>query len=319
MHLRLPEVASQPPVEHLEGRLGLVVGDHVATSVEAHEGEVAAGLDLADLLAVAVDVEVLHGGVLEALLAGPLERLGPGLVAEPVADVVGVAGVDEDGDLLEDAGDDAVEGLHPVAAEEEVAVDVEVAGFVVADLGADGLHDLLLVEEALYPVELVVAEAVAAARLANVVNILASALVGADHGVVAVDGCGHTAPDGLRAVAVLDQAQAAGQSVVHGPAGALVQDSGPATVTTSHRAVLRVLGKAIGETVADQDRLEVDVALLVRQNLRGKHGDVVASVRLARDVEALLRVLGKLLEEECEKGVNVLAGGNCVADRATRV
>ena len=197
MSLRLPEVTGQPPVEHLEGGLGLVVGDHVATGVQPHEGEVTARLDLTDLLAVAIDLEVLHRGVLEALLARPLQSLGPGLVAEPVADVVGVTGVDEDGDLLEDAGNDAVEGLHPVTAKEEVTVDVEVAGFVVADLSADGLHDLLLVEEALYPVKLIVAEAVAAARLANIVDVLASALVRTDHGVVAVDGSRHTAPDRL--------------------------------------------------------------------------------------------------------------------------
>jgi len=52
----------------------------VATSVELHEGEVATGLDLANSLAVAVDLEVLHLGLLEALGTGPLKRLSPSLV-----------------------------------------------------------------------------------------------------------------------------------------------------------------------------------------------------------------------------------------------
>src|SRR5690606_28615390 len=107
---------------------------------DLHEGEVARGLDLAVLLAGAGELEVLDLGLVEGLLAGPLEGLGPGAVAEPVADVVGVAGVDEDRDLLEDAGDKAVEGLHPVALEEEVAVDVEVAALVARDLSAQSVH-----------------------------------------------------------------------------------------------------------------------------------------------------------------------------------
>lgn len=291
----------------------------MATSVQPQEGEVTARLDLTDLLAITVNLEVLHLCLPVLLLARPLESLSPGLVAKPVADVVGITSVDENGNLLEDSRNNAVEWLHPVATEKEVAVDVEVARLVVADLGTDGLHDLLLVEVALYPIKLVVAEAVATTRLADIIDVLAGALVRADHSVVAVDGGRHTAPDRLGVVAVLDQAKAARKSVVHGPAGALVQDSGPTTLTASHRAVLRVLSETIGETIADQDRLEIDVALLVRQNLRSKHRNVMASVRLARNVEALLRVLGELLKEESEQGVDVLAGGNSVADRTTGV
>ena len=44
--------------------------------------------------------------------------------------------VDQDGDLLQNAGDEAVEGLHPIALEKEVAVDVKVAAIVAGDLGA---------------------------------------------------------------------------------------------------------------------------------------------------------------------------------------
>ena len=60
--------------------------------------------------------------------------------------------------------------------------------------------------------------------------------------------------------------------------------------------------------------LEVDVAFLVRQDLSSKDGDVVASVRLASNVEVLLCVLRELLEEEREQSVNILASSNGVAD-----
>lgn len=59
-HLRLPEVTGQPPVDHLKGSLGLVIGDHVATSVQPHESKVATRLDLTNLLAITINLEVLH-------------------------------------------------------------------------------------------------------------------------------------------------------------------------------------------------------------------------------------------------------------------
>jgi len=61
-----------------------------------------------------------------------------------------------------------------------------------------------------------------------------------------------------------------------------------------------VLGQAIGETVANEDGLEVDVPLLVREDLGGEDRNVVASVRFTGDVEVLMRVLWELLEEEGE-------------------
>jgi len=249
----------------------------VATSVNLHEGEVAVRLELANLLAIAVNLEVLHLGLLVLLLTGPLKCLSPGLVAEPIADVISITSVDKDWNLLEDTRNDAVVGLHPVTLEKEVAVDVKVARVVGRDLSADGLHDLLLVEVARDPVNLVVAELVVTAWPADIVDVLACALVGTDHGVVAVDGGGHTRPDRLRLVAVLDQAGATWVGVVHGLAGALVKNGWPATLTASHWAVVLVLGETIGQTVANEDRLEVDVALLVRQNFGSEDGDVVAS------------------------------------------
>lgn len=78
------------------------------------------------------------------------------MVAEPVADEVcvslyytayvrdvlsglrkiveGAYGIDQDGDLLQNTGDEAVEGLHPVTLEEEITVDVEIAALVSVNL-----------------------------------------------------------------------------------------------------------------------------------------------------------------------------------------
>jgi len=129
-------------------------------------------------------------------MARPLKCLRPGLVAEPVADEVGITSIDEDRDLLEDAGNKSVERHHPVTLEEEVAVDIEVAGLVVADFYTQRLLNVILVEVVADPAELGVAEVVAILAFAtDIIDVLAGALVWADHSVVAVDGSGDTRPD----------------------------------------------------------------------------------------------------------------------------
>lgn len=66
----------------------------MATGMKPHEGEVAARLDSANLGAVVAEQKVAHWDLVVGLLAGPLEGLGPGLIAEPVADEVCVTLVD---------------------------------------------------------------------------------------------------------------------------------------------------------------------------------------------------------------------------------
>ena len=289
----------------------------MAGAVDLHKGEVAAGLDLAILLSLLlrVDVKTLDVGAVEVLVAGPLERVGPGLVAQPVADEVSIAGIDEDRDLLEKLGDKLVVGLHPVAGEEEVAVDVHVAAVIAVDLNTKSGLNIVLVEVLRDPAESRVAEVATVLAVAtDVVDVAASALVRTHHGVVAVDAGGNARPDAAGLVASLDEVLASRKGVVHGLALALVQDRGVATLAASHRAVVSVLSKAIGKTVADQNTLQVDVAVLVRQDLGGKDGNVVASIRLSSDVEVLLGVLGELLEEESKESVNILASGDCVAN-----
>jgi hypothetical protein len=56
----------------------------VATTINSQESEVATALDRSSGGTVQENV-VLEGSLLEVLVAGPLESLGPGLVSEPVA------------------------------------------------------------------------------------------------------------------------------------------------------------------------------------------------------------------------------------------
>jgi hypothetical protein len=210
--------------------------------------------------------------------------------------------------------------LHPVTSKEEVSVDVHVAAVVAADLGAESVLNVLAVEVLGDVAQTRVAQVGAILTVASdIIDVAASSLVGTHHGVVAVDAGRHARPGAAGLVAALDQRLAARQSVVHGLALALTEDRGVATLTTGHRAVVFVLGVAIGETVANQNTLQVDVAILVGENLVGKDRDVVTGIRLSSNVEVLLSILRELVEEEGKKGINVLAGGDSVAHGAATV
>lgn len=252
----LEPLTTQPAVEELQAGLGLVHRDHMATAVETHVGEVAVRLDLADLPAsvlILLDDDILHLSSGKLRLTGPLKSLSPRLVTEPVANEVGVTGVDEDGDLLEETGHQAVIRLHPVAVEEEVAVDVEVARVIAVNLGAEGLTHALLVEVLAHVAHALVAQVgLILALSANVVDVLASALVRGQQGIVAVDGGWDTDPGTLAVVAGLDHLLAARQSIVHGLAALLIQNSGVATLAARHGPVVLVLSEAVGQTVSNE-------------------------------------------------------------------
>lgn len=66
----------------------MIMWNHVATSVDADEGEVARRLDGANLASIVLELEVLERSLGVRLLAGPFELFGPGKVAEPVADII---------------------------------------------------------------------------------------------------------------------------------------------------------------------------------------------------------------------------------------
>lgn len=113
---------------------------------------------------------------------------------------------------------------------------------------------------------------------------------------------------------MLDQGLAAWESIIHGLAFGLGEHGWVAALAAGHWTVVLVLDESISQAIADQDGLQVDVTLLVGQDLGGENWDVVASIRLSSNMEVLLRVLWKLLEEERQESVDVLAGCNGVGD-----
>jgi len=96
---------------------------------------------------------------------------------------------------------------------------------------------------------------------------LASLLVGTNESIIAVDTRGNTGPDTFAVVTVLDQTLAAGKCVIHSLTFAFVENGGVPALPTSHWSVVFILSVSISETIADQHRLQVDVAILVRENL----------------------------------------------------
>lgn len=244
---------------------------------DGQESEVATIFDLSNLLVAKKEGSKFD--LVEIVLAAPLEHLSPGVVSEPVADKVGIASVDKDGDLSEKVDDEPVEWKHPVTVKQEVPVDVEVARLVRRNLGAEGLDDFRLVQVVGDPAKLGVAQVGGIlARAADIVNVDSRALIRTDHGVVAVDGGRDTRPHRLALVAALNETGTPGVGSIHSVALRLAQDGRVSTITASHGAVVLVLSKPIGQTVSDGDRLQVDVAVLVRKNLGGELRNVVAAI-----------------------------------------
>jgi len=174
-----------PLVEEIQRRLWLVHGYHMSSSEDLSEAQVSAGLGLAVLVSVSEShIDTL--GLVKGFLAGPFKGFGPGLVAKVVADEVSVTSVDENGDLLKDARDHTVEWLHPVTLEQEVSVDISVAGIVAGNLSTESLLDVALIQVVADPCKTCVAEVAILALATYIVNVLAGALVGSNEVVVAV-------------------------------------------------------------------------------------------------------------------------------------
>lgn len=172
-----------------------------------------------------------------------------------------------------------MEWLHPVTLEQEVSVDVEVARIIAADFSSESVHNIFPVQVLADIAKSRVAKVAGVFTLStDVVNILASSLVWPDHSIVAVDACWDTRPNALAVVAVLDETQTPGKCVVHGLAFTLIEHSGVSTFSAGHWLVELVLGQTISQTVANEDGLQVNVALLVRKDLRSENRDVVTGI-----------------------------------------
>lgn len=225
----------------------------MTSTEDLKEGEVPAILDLAILIAI-IEFNILDAGFVEGLLARPLKSLSPGLVSEPVANKVGITSIDQNWNFFEDAWHKAVEWLHPVTLEKEVSVDIEIAAVIAADFDAKLLLNFLLIQILADVAESRIAEVARIFALpTNIIDVLASSLVRTDECIVAIDACRDTRPDAFAIVAVLDQALAARESVVHSLAFAFVENSRVSALSAGHRSVMFVLGQPIRKAITDQD------------------------------------------------------------------
>lgn len=147
-----------------------------------------------------------------------------------------------------------MEWLHPVALEQEVAIDIEVAALVAVDLNSQSVLYPFLVQVLADVAEHGVAKITGIFTFtAHIIDVLPGTLERADHSVIAVNRSGDTGPDTLTLVAALDQGLAAGEGIVHGLALALVEDGWPSSITACHGSVIFILSVAVGETIPNED------------------------------------------------------------------
>ena len=302
-------------VEHLEGGLGLVHGDHVASVVHLHEGEASRRTDHTRRLAVHVPRHV-HG-VVEGTLSRPGHVECPGLVAEPVADVVLVTSVD----LHTDASGELLGDVLLVVAElvSNHAKGHLLVAVLPSHVGRDsklGTHRVLS-KEGLHVGE-VVAKGLDRTLDAHVVHVLAAQCerlhkcdVAEVHGLDALVGRVDTRCLGGHVVARPDEPLALGHGKLHDLVHGGVHGGGVAVGGCSHVGVLGVLHLRVHKTVSDRASVQVDDELALLRHLvllpdalcDGR--DVVSCVRLTEDVERQVLVLRVCLVELLQEVVHV--------------
>ncbi len=109
-----------------------------------------------------------------------------------------------------------MEWLHPITLEEEIAIDVKIAGVVAIDLHTQRFHDRRLIEPLGNISKLLVAEVTRIFTFSpDVINVLASALVRANESIVAVNRSGNTGPNAPTVVATRDERLATWERVLH--------------------------------------------------------------------------------------------------------
>ena len=172
-----------------------------------------------------------------------------------------------------------MERHHPVTLEQKVSVDIKVARIIAADFNTECVNDFLIVEVLGDITKGGVAKVTFILALStDIIDVLASSLVWANHGIVAVDASRDARPNALTVIAVLDEALAAGKSVFHSLTLTLGKNSRIPTLPTCHGLVVFILGQPISKTISDKHGLQVNVALLVRKDLGCENRDVVTSV-----------------------------------------
>lgn len=144
----------------------------MASPKNSRKSKVTTALESTSLMTI-LQLEILSLSIIETLLTRPFESISPSLVTEPVANEIGITGINQDWDLFEDTWYQSVEWLHPVTLEEEVSVDVKVTAVVTADFNTEFLLDIGLVQEFADPSKSRVAQVAAVLTLStDIINVL---------------------------------------------------------------------------------------------------------------------------------------------------
>mmetsp|Transcript_6126 Transcript_6126/g.20300 ORF Transcript_6126/g.20300 Transcript_6126/m.20300 type:complete len:268 (-) Transcript_6126:510-1313(-) len=250
-------------MEHRERVGWLVARDHVAGVVHTQKGEAVRRLERARLLAASHPRHRAGGRKVRAVR--PWHGLCPGLVAEPVADVVLVPRVDEDAhSVAKLVGELLLVALHPVARELEAESDDVVAVGPLALTHAEGGTHFGAVEVG-GDVGEVVAERRLLARLAHVVHVHAACLVRQQQRRVAhLDRDQARRGDGL---ARLDRCDARRRGRLHRSVRQVAHGGLVPVGRDDHVLVVLVLNLGSDEPVAHGRALEVDSDRAARQRL----------------------------------------------------
>ena len=180
----------------------------MSSSMDPHESEIAAALHLANLLAITPKLQVLRLGLVVGCLTWPWKGFGPCLIAQPIADEVGISlspisiarsrrgqklwhgqgaySIDKHWDPLHNSRYQAVEWLHPVAMQQEISIHVEIAAIIAVNFGTQSLEDFGPIEPLGDPTKLHVAQrSTIRAFFADIVRVLTRALIRTDQATVA--------------------------------------------------------------------------------------------------------------------------------------
>ena len=169
--------------------------------------------------------------------------------------------------------------FHPIAVEQKVSIHVEVAGRIAVDFRSKRLFDLFSIEVFGNQSKLGIAKVFGIlASFTDVVHILPRPLIWTHQRVIAIDRRRDTRPNAFACIAAGDERLAARKCIIHSLTGALVEDGRPTALSTRHGPVICILSQSVGETVPDQNRFQIDISMLVTQDFRRKHGNVMAGV-----------------------------------------
>mmetsp|Transcript_78413 Transcript_78413/g.123580 ORF Transcript_78413/g.123580 Transcript_78413/m.123580 type:complete len:308 (-) Transcript_78413:492-1415(-) len=291
--------------------------------IDLHEVQTIGRSKLSDR--AAIQLPVLITGSLEVRGMGPVQLHGPGLVPQPIADVVHVTRIDQHVNAVrQQIWQELLVLDKPIPCSDEGKVHGIVAGapfLVHAQLALN----VRLIEVCADHVE-VVAKTAIFAHAAHVIGILASELIGHDgHEVASIISCKacsgvhHTTRGGVRvdtSVARNDAQLTGWHQTFHDVVVALADHIGRSMTTlflsteVGHLWIPLVLLQGVCESVANRQALQWDLlpltCLVAAPNAVADCGHIVSCIGFSKDVEVGALVLRELSKELLQEHKHVV-------------